>query len=96
MRHLDFDVVCGLWFNIDYYSYIHRLSFCCHVLLKIPSEPEHTYFSFTLSLPDPAYDFGKGAYQEMKAEVTEVAASRLIPEGNHNFTGKFWVLLMPM
>ncbi|XP_078120020.1 myocilin-like [Sander vitreus] len=36
---------------------------------------------------DPAYDFGKGAYQEMKAEVTEVAASRLIPEGNHNFTG---------
>ncbi|KAF1383455.1 hypothetical protein PFLUV_G00132070 [Perca fluviatilis] len=36
---------------------------------------------------DPAYDLGKGAYQEMKAEVTEVAASHLIPEGNHNFTG---------
>ncbi|XP_034744752.1 myocilin-like [Etheostoma cragini] len=36
---------------------------------------------------DPAYDFGKGAYQEMKAEVKEVAASRLIPEGNPNLTG---------
>ncbi|XP_070701469.1 myocilin-like [Pempheris klunzingeri] len=36
---------------------------------------------------DPAYDFGDGAYQEMKAEVTEVPASHLIPEGNHNFTG---------
>ncbi|KAM3603960.1 uncharacterized protein V6R79_004619 [Siganus canaliculatus] len=36
---------------------------------------------------DPAYDFGNGAYQEMKAEVTEVPASHLIPEGNHNFTG---------
>ncbi|XP_075954280.1 myocilin-like [Anarhichas minor] len=36
---------------------------------------------------DPAYNFGNGAYQEMKAEVTEVPASRLIPEGNHNFTG---------
>ncbi|KAA8587398.1 myocilin [Etheostoma spectabile] len=36
---------------------------------------------------DPAYDFGKGAYQEMKAEVKEVAASRLIPEGNHNLPG---------
>ncbi|XP_068557490.1 myocilin [Cebidichthys violaceus] len=35
---------------------------------------------------DPAFD-GNGAYQEMKAEVTEVPASRLIPEGNHNFTG---------
>ncbi|KAM6919755.1 myocilin-like [Lycodopsis pacificus] len=37
--------------------------------------------------PDPAYHFGNGAYQEMKAEVTEVPASRLIPEVNHNFTG---------
>ncbi|XP_073347728.1 myocilin-like [Pagrus major] len=36
---------------------------------------------------DPAYDLGNGAYQEMKAEVTEVPASHLIPEGNHNFTG---------
>ncbi|XP_071348658.1 myocilin-like [Trachinotus anak] len=36
---------------------------------------------------DPAYDFGNGAYQEMKAEVTEVPASHLIPEGNYNFTG---------
>ncbi|KAK9538860.1 hypothetical protein VZT92_004005 [Zoarces viviparus] len=36
---------------------------------------------------DPAYHFGNGAYQEMKAEVTEVPASRLSPEGNHNFTG---------
>ncbi|XP_069020606.1 myocilin-like [Embiotoca jacksoni] len=32
-------------------------------------------------------DFGNGAYQEMKAEVTEVPASHLIPEGNHNLTG---------
>lgn len=36
---------------------------------------------------DPAYDFSNGAYQEMKAEVTEVPASHLIPEGNHSFTG---------
>ncbi|XP_030257710.1 myocilin-like [Sparus aurata] len=36
---------------------------------------------------DPAYDYGNGAYQEMKAEVTEVPASHLLPEGNHNFTG---------
>ncbi|KAM7401127.1 hypothetical protein PAMA_005356 [Pampus argenteus] len=36
---------------------------------------------------DPAYDFNNGTYQEMKAEVTEVPASYLIPEGNHNFTG---------
>ncbi|XP_068455574.1 myocilin-like [Clinocottus analis] len=36
---------------------------------------------------DPAGDLGNGAYQEMKAEVSEVPASRLIPEGNHNFTG---------
>ncbi|KAL7387296.1 hypothetical protein ABVT39_021431 [Epinephelus coioides] len=36
---------------------------------------------------DRAYDFGNGAYQEMKAEVSEVPASRLIPEGNHSFTG---------
>nr|XP_046263494.1 myocilin-like [Scatophagus argus] len=35
---------------------------------------------------DPAYDFGNSAYQEMKAEVTEVPASHLIPERNHNFT----------
>ncbi|KAM9349636.1 myocilin-like [Symphorus nematophorus] len=36
---------------------------------------------------DPAYNVGSGAYQEMKAEVTEVPASHLIPEGNHSFTG---------
>ncbi|XP_034071378.1 myocilin-like [Gymnodraco acuticeps] len=36
---------------------------------------------------DPAYDLGNGAYQEMKAEVTEVPASQLIPEGSPNFTG---------
>uniref|UniRef100_A0A3Q4BR69 Myocilin n=1 Tax=Mola mola TaxID=94237 RepID=A0A3Q4BR69_MOLML len=36
---------------------------------------------------NPEYDFGNGAYQEMKAEVTQVPASRLIPEGNLNFTG---------
>lgn len=36
---------------------------------------------------DPAYDFGTSAYQEMKAEVTEVPASHLIPEGSNNFTG---------
>ncbi|KAI3375222.1 hypothetical protein L3Q82_021714 [Scortum barcoo] len=36
---------------------------------------------------DPAYDSGTGAYQEMKAEVTEVPASHLLPEGNHGFTG---------
>ncbi|XP_072219932.1 myocilin-like [Leuresthes tenuis] len=31
--------------------------------------------------------FGNDAYQEMKAEVTEFAASHLIPEGNHSLTG---------
>ncbi|KAM6948887.1 myocilin-like [Aplochiton taeniatus] len=36
---------------------------------------------------DPAREFGNGAYQEMKAEVTEVPASRLLPEGAHNYTG---------
>ncbi|XP_040000383.1 myocilin-like [Xiphias gladius] len=35
---------------------------------------------------DPGYGFVSGAYQEMKAEVTEVPASHLIPEGNHNLT----------
>lgn len=35
---------------------------------------------------NPALDFGTG-YQEMKAEVTEVPASHLIPEGSNNFTG---------
>ncbi|XP_059199846.1 myocilin-like [Centropristis striata] len=35
---------------------------------------------------DPT-DLGNGAYQEMKAEVTEVPASHLIPNGNHTFTG---------
>ncbi|XP_040026554.2 myocilin [Gasterosteus aculeatus] len=35
---------------------------------------------------DPALN-GNGAYQEMKAEVKELPASHLIPEGNHNFTG---------
>lgn len=47
----------------------------------------HTNFCSVPSQPDPAYDSGNGAYQEMKAEVTEVPASRLIPEGNHNLTG---------
>ena len=28
------------------------------------------------------------SYQEMKAEVTEVPASSLLPEGGHNITGK--------
>ncbi|KAK2822062.1 hypothetical protein Q5P01_022127 [Channa striata] len=36
---------------------------------------------------DPPYSSGSGAYQEMKAEVTEVSAPHLIPEGNHNLTG---------
>jgi len=45
--------------------------------------------SCTLSLPDRADAFGNGAYQEMKAEVTEFAASHLIPEGNRSLTGSF-------
>ncbi|KAK2895601.1 hypothetical protein Q8A73_015089 [Channa argus] len=36
---------------------------------------------------DPPYSSGNGAYQEMKAEVTEVPAPHLIFEGNHNLTG---------
>ncbi|AWP04469.1 putative myocilin-like [Scophthalmus maximus] len=35
---------------------------------------------------DPAYSPGNGAYQEMKAEVTEVPASNLIPDRNHSLT----------
>ncbi|XP_003975890.2 myocilin-like [Takifugu rubripes] len=36
---------------------------------------------------DPEYNSGNGAYQEMKAEVTEVPASHLLPDGNQTFTG---------
>ncbi|KAM8850676.1 myocilin [Spinachia spinachia] len=36
---------------------------------------------------DPASNRGNGAYQEMKAEVKELPASRLSPEGNHHFIG---------
>lgn len=54
---------------------------------------EYTAFLNTFLLPGPALDFGNGAYQEMKAEVTEVPASHLIPEGNLNFTGKVWVYI---
>ena len=34
------------------------------------------------------------SYQEMKAEVTEVPASSLLPEGGHNITGKNTVRLI--
>ncbi|XP_028283703.1 myocilin-like [Parambassis ranga] len=36
---------------------------------------------------ESTYYLGNGAYQEMKAEVTEVPASHLIPEGNLSLTG---------
>ncbi|RVE61493.1 hypothetical protein OJAV_G00171320 [Oryzias javanicus] len=36
---------------------------------------------------DPVHDLRNDAYQEMRAEVTELPASRLLPEGNLNFTG---------
>ncbi|KAF6719756.1 Myocilin [Oryzias melastigma] len=36
---------------------------------------------------DPVHDLRNDAYQEMKAEVTELPASRLLPEGNLSFTG---------
>lgn len=76
----------------------------CYILFKIPSHLEilcnillsYRTFSFIVSLPDPAYDPGNGAYQEMKAEVTEVPASHLIPEVTHNLTGKNQLLLMPV
>ena len=62
------------------------------VLLNILSHS--VFFAFLLfTFPDPAYDLGNGAYQEMKAEVTEVPASQLIPEGSPNFTGTVWVLI---
>ncbi|XP_019967861.2 myocilin-like [Paralichthys olivaceus] len=35
---------------------------------------------------DPANDVKNGAYQEMKAEVTEVPASHLLPNGNQTIT----------
>ncbi|XP_054625539.1 myocilin-like [Dunckerocampus dactyliophorus] len=37
---------------------------------------------------DGGYDFGNGAYQEMKAEVTEVPASRFLPDGNFSGCGE--------
>lgn len=43
--------------------------------------------------PDPEYNSGNGTYLEMKAEVTEVPASRFMPDGNRNLTGKIWVVL---
>uniref|UniRef100_A0A8C7YGR4 Myocilin n=1 Tax=Oryzias sinensis TaxID=183150 RepID=A0A8C7YGR4_9TELE len=36
---------------------------------------------------DPVHDLRNDAYQEMKAEVTELPASHLLPEGNLSFTG---------
>ncbi|XP_030015267.1 myocilin-like [Sphaeramia orbicularis] len=53
---------------------------------QIPGGAQHENNQRPASaLPDPAYS--NGAYQEMKAEVTEVPASRLLPEGNHSITG---------
>ncbi|XP_029309750.1 myocilin-like [Cottoperca gobio] len=58
-------------------------------LRQRPCQQTHTSGTQRENRPasDPAHNFGNGAYQEMKAEVTEVPASHLIPEANHNFTG---------
>lgn len=45
------------------------------------------YTNLFSSLSDSALAFGSGAYQEMKAEVTEVPASHLIPDAHLNSTG---------
>lgn len=50
--------------------------------------------SYICFLSDPPYSSRNGVYQEMKAEVTEIPASHLIPEGKHNHTGKTMVLLV--
>ncbi|XP_034558381.1 myocilin-like [Notolabrus celidotus] len=54
-------------------------------LRQKPCQQTHILGHENRPASDPAY--GNGAYQEMKAEVTEVPASHLIPEGNHTFTG---------
>ncbi|KAE8291245.1 Myocilin Myocilin 55 kDa subunit Trabecular meshwork-induced glucocorticoid response protein [Larimichthys crocea] len=56
-------------------------------LRQKPCQQTHTSQHENRPASDPAYDSGNASYQEMKAEVTEVPASQLIPEVNHNFTG---------
>ncbi|GAA6222477.1 myocilin-like [Lates japonicus] len=66
-----------------------KLSQEAEILRQKPCQQTHTSgVAQRESRPasDPAYDPGNGAYQEMKAEVTEVPASHLIPEVNHNLT----------
>ncbi|CAJ1071718.1 myocilin-like [Xyrichtys novacula] len=56
-------------------------------LRQKPCRQMHTSGHENRPASDPAYDTGNGAYQEMKAEVTEVPASHLIPDGSSTFTG---------
>ncbi|XP_074545284.1 myocilin-like [Halichoeres trimaculatus] len=56
-------------------------------LRQKPCQPAHISGHGNRPASDPAYDAVNGAYQEMKAEVTEVPASHLLPEGNNTFTG---------
>ena len=43
---------------------------------------------FLRLFPEAALRVPDSSYQEMKAEVTEVPASSLLPEGGHNITGR--------
>ncbi|KAM9844547.1 myocilin-like [Aulostomus maculatus] len=60
-------------------------------LRRTPCQPTNTSAGARLDrnrpANDPGYDLSHGSYQEMKAEVTEVPASRLLPDAGHNLTG---------
>ncbi|XP_056149115.1 myocilin-like [Lampris incognitus] len=71
---------------------VDKLSLEAETLRQTPCYKTHTsagalHENSQRPASDPAYELGNTSYQEMKAEVTEVPASYLIPEGGRNFTG---------
>ncbi|CAL8343910.1 unnamed protein product [Merluccius merluccius] len=55
-------------------------------LRQKPCQPDRAHADHRPS-GNPAIKVPNNTYQEMKAEVTEVPASSLLPEGGHNMTG---------
>ncbi|KAG7525059.1 hypothetical protein JOB18_021330 [Solea senegalensis] len=77
------------WQNQELQRRLSELSQEAESLRQMPCHQKHTSGGPQHEgrpASDPAYDSGNGSYQEMKAEVTEVRASRLIPDGNHNLS----------
>ncbi|XP_058499421.1 myocilin-like [Solea solea] len=77
------------WQNQELQRRLSELSQEAESLRQMPCHQKHTSGGPQHEgrpASDPAYDSGNGSYQEMKAEVTEVPASRLIPDGNHNLS----------